>query len=267
MRRERLVLTGVLCALLMPSPARAQLGAIEAFARRVSDLSFYFATGGLAGSQSALERKAGGVTAFGVGILFEVTEIDRPVPGAATPSQPDSVRRVWTTMEVTHSADGVDTVYTYEVERLPTPVAPTEAVWVVEMGLGYGQLQGYELEDPSLDMNVAVRDLPSVTLYASYEPWGNYFGLRTGFMRTQALQVIDQVGEGFTGDADAFLFGGLVGYAFAFENLWAFIETAYTLRKFPSVEWRGSAPFPPGLPRELNMSAWSVSAGIQVPFR
>ncbi len=252
--------------LLTPTAASAQLGALEAFARRVSDLSFYFTTGSLAGGETALDRDAGRVTGFGVELLFGVAEIERPVPGAVAPQRADSVRRVWTGMEVVRSEDGVDTVHTYEIERLPPPRPPMEAVWVMEMGLGYGQLQGYELRAPGLDMNVSVRDLPSATLYASYEPWGNYFGLRTGFMRTQALQVVDSGGNTYSGDADAFLFGGLVGYAFALEDLWAFVETGYTVRGFPSVEWRGGT-LPPELPRELNMNAWFLSAGLQFPFQ
>lgn len=266
-RRSHAALALALAALLLvPAGASAQLGALEAFARRVSDLSFYFTAGSLAGGGTALDRDAAGVTGFGVELLFEVAEIERPVPGAALPQPADSVRRVWTGMEVIRSEDGVDTVHTYEIERLPPPRLPTEAVWVMEMGLGYGQLQGYELRADELDMNVSVRDLPSATLYASYEPWGNYFGLRTGFMRTQALQVVDAQGTTYSGDADAFLFGGLVGYAFALEDLWAFLETGYTVRGFPSVEWSGG-PLPPELPRELNMNAWFVSAGLQFPFR
>ena len=257
-------------ALALPAPAEAQLGAIEAFARRVSDLSFYFTVGGVSGADSAVEQEPGGVRAFGVELLFEVAEITRPVKGASAPPRADSVRRVWTGMEVVHSEEGVDTVYTYEIERVPPPAPPTEPVWVMEMGLGYGQLQGYELEDATLEMNVSLRELPSVSLYASYEPWGNYFGLRTGFMRAQALQVTNEEDASFSGDADAFLFGGLVGYAWALEDLWLFLETGYTLRIFPSVQWRAQSPgtpLDPRLPRELDVSGWFVSTGLQFPFR
>ena len=264
MRRECL-LVALFGVIALPLRVEAQLGAIEAFARRVSDLSFYFNTGGLVGSGSVLERGAGSIRAFGVELLFEVAEVERPLEGRV-PARADSVRRVWTGMEVVRSGEAVDTVYTYEIERLPPPAPPTESIWVMEMGIGYGQLQGYQLEDPSLDLKMAVRDLPAVSLYASYEPWGNYFGIRTGFMRTQALQVADEEGTNFNGQAEAFLFGVLAGYAFALEDLWFFVETGFTLRHFPSVEWRGASTLPSGIPRELDLSAWSMGMGLQFPF-
>lgn len=267
MSRSTTLVLALLAGLLLPLPAQAQLGAIEAFARRVSDLSFYFTVGGVAGSQTALENEPAGITAFGVELLFEVAETRRPIEGAVAAQPPDSVTRTWTGMEVVHSPDGVDTVYTYEVEPVPPPPLPTEPIWVMELGLGYGQHQGYRLADPELAMNVSLRDLPSVTLYANYGPWGNYFGLRTGFMRTQALQVTEAGGATFTGEADAFLFGGLVGYATAFESLWLLLETGYTIRNFPSVAWTGPGELPTALPRELDMSGWFVSTGIQFPFR
>lgn len=266
MRSYKTVACALLFAALTPAAASAQFGAVEAFARQVSDLSFYYTFAGAAGNSSALESDFGAVRAFGVELLFQVAEISRPLEGVTPRTPTDSVRRTWTGMEVVRSADGVDTVYTYEIERIPPPPPPTRAVWVLEMGLGYGQLQGYELDDPSLDMNVSVRDLPSVTLYASYEPWGNYFGLRTGFMKTQALQVRDADAQNFTGSGEAFLFGGLTGYAVSVADLWVFTEVAYTVRNFPSVEWRGAPTLPAGLPRELNMSGWSVSVGLQFPF-
>lgn len=256
----------VLLVLVPPAGAEAQLGAVEAFARRVSDLSFYVSGGTLAGASSELDKGFFDVSSFGVELLFEVAEIARPIPGAARPQRPDSVRRIWTGMEIVRSGDRVDTIYRYEIEPVPPPPPPSETVWTLEMGIGYGQLQGFELEDPALDLSVAVRDLPAVSLYITYEPWGNYFGLRTGFMKTRALQVVDGEGSVYSGEADAFLFGGLAGYAFAADALWLFVETSYLVRAFPSVEWRGAGPLPSGIPRELDVSGWSLGVGIQFPF-
>jgi hypothetical protein len=268
-RRFVPAVTAAVLLLALPAPGSAQFGAIEAFARRVSDLSFYYTIGGLAGASDGLDRDAW-ITAFGVELLFEVAEITRPLPGAEVPERADSVRRVWKEMEIVHTEEGVDTINRYEIEAIPPPPPPSESIWVMEMGIGYGQVQGFRLEDPSLEMNVAIRDLPSVSLYASYEPWGNYFGLRTGFMRTQALQVLDTEGVTFSGNAEAFLFGGLAGYAFAFADLWVFLEGGYTLRDFHSVAWDGpfGGPQPPlSLPRELDVSGWFFTTGMQFPFR
>jgi hypothetical protein len=264
----RLLLSPLLAlALLLPTPAAAQFGILEGFADRVSDLSFYFSGGWLAGPSTALSRDSGTIRGFGLELLFDLAYVTRPDPSRTADAPTDSVRRVWTGMEVVRSEEGVDTLLTYEVERLDPPDPPADTLWELELGLGYGQLAGYELAEPTLDMSVSVRELPSATLYASYEPWGNYFGVRSGFMQTRALQVADEEGTIVPGEADAFLVGALAGYAFNVEQLWLFVEGAYTVRHFPSVEWDAGGGLPPTLPRELNMSGWSLSTGVQFPFR
>ncbi len=45
-----------------------------------------------------------------------------------------------------------------------------------------------------------------------------------------------------------------------------FIEGAYSVRYFPSIEWRTvefGASLAPNLPRELSFSGWSIGTGIQ----
>lgn len=261
-----LPLLALLPLLLAPTSASAQLGAVEAFARRVTDLSFYVGGGGLLGASEDLTSDDIGMMSFGVELLFEVAEITRPVEGAAPAPPADSVRRVWTGMEVIVTEEGVDTVYRYEIEPVEPPPPPREAVWIMEVGIGYGQIQGFDLENPSLEMNGSVRNLPAVTLYASYEPWGNYFGFRTGFMKTEALQVVDGDGNTFSGESESFLLAGIVGYAWSVSDLWFFAEAGYSFRSFPSVEWRGG-PLPPGVPLELDLSGWSISTGLQFPIQ
>ena len=171
-------------------------------------------------------------------------------------------------MEVVRSGESVDTIYRYDARRVSRPGVPQETVWSMELGIGYGQVMGFEAEDePRLELRGAVRDLPAVSLYASYEPWGNYIGLRTGFMKTQDLQVVEDGGEAFSGDADAFLFGALTGYAWSLRGMHGFLEGGYSLRYFPSVEWRGPGPLPEGVPRDLGVSGWFVSGGIQFPLK
>ena len=144
---------------------------------------------------------------------------------------------------------------------------PDDILWTLELGIGYGQMQGLELRDDALDLNATIRTLPSVTLYMSYEPVGAYLGLRTGFLRTSALQVIDAGGTATPGGAEAFMMGGLLGYAFAIGPTYLFTEGGYTVRTFPSVEWRAQGPLPAGTPRQLDVSGWGLSAGIQFPVR
>jgi len=260
----------VLALLLLawaPRPAAAQFGIVEGFARNVSQMSFYF--GRTAVRSSSPEVRQGGLdaTAFGVELLFPVRTITRPLAGAPRPAPTDSIRRILKGMDVILSDGSVDTIYHYDIEPVAPPSPPVRTLWALEVGLGYGQISGFDLADPGLDMNASVRDLPALSLYANYAPWGNYFGLRTGFMKTEGLQVADTRGEEWKGEGEAFLFGALTGWAFGVEGLWLLLETGYTVRRFPSVEWRGSLPLPSGIPRDLDVSGWFVSGGIQFPLR
>lgn len=260
-----LVLTVV--ALAAPTPATAQLGAVETLARRVSDLGFFYSRGG-APTGPVLADSPLGLTSFGVELLFEVATLPSSEARERRAASPPTVQRVLRAVEVRQRSDGTsDTIYHYDVVRSSQDYSPDDMLWTLEVGIGYGQLQGIELRDPSLDLNAMIRTLPSITLYMSYEPWGTYLGLRTGFLRTYALQVIDNAGTVYPGNAEAFMMGGLVGYAFAVDPSYLFIEAGYTVRTFPSVEWSSQGPLPTGVPREMDVSGWGLTAGIQFPVR
>jgi hypothetical protein len=261
------LLAALLAPLFAPAPATAQFGPIEALATRVSDLSFYYGVGGLTGGTGVLEPNAGGVTSFGVELLFEVARIPSAAARARRAAAPTVERRVLQRVEVRQEAGRADTVYHYDVVRSPPGYGEGDILWTLEVGIGYGQTEGFRLRDPSLEMNAMVRNLPAVTLYLSYEPVGTYLGLRTGLMRTEALQVVDAEGTVYRGRGEAFQMGALAGYAFPLRPTWLFVEGGYTLRTFPSVEWSATGPLPAGIPRRLDASGWTVAAGIQFPVR
>lgn len=254
-------------AAIAPAPADAQFGPIDALASRVSDLSFFFSTGGIAGGSPELESEAFGLKSFGVELLFEVAEVPTAAARRRLAEAGDSTRAVLRSMEVVRSESGVDTVYHYDIQRVRPSLGDDDILWTLEVGIGYGQVEGLQLSDPGLDLNTSLRLLPSLTLYLTYEPVGTYVGLRTGFMRTDALQVTDAEGARFGGEAEAFMFGAVGGYAFALDPTFLFIEGGYTLQNFPSVEWSGEGPLPAGVPRDLDASAWLLTAGIQFPIR
>jgi hypothetical protein len=253
---------------LAPVGAAAQFGPVEALASRVSDLSFYFATGGLTGG-SGLESNPFGARSFGVELLFEVASIPSAAARQRRAAAPGGTRHALRQVEVRHTEGRVDTVYHYDVEPIQPPAyGPDDIVWTMEVGIGYGQMEGLRLRDPALELNATVRNLPAVTLYLSYEPVGTYLGLRTGFMRTDALQVVDPNGNAYRGRAEAFMMGALAGYAFPLRPAYLFIEGGYTLRSFPSVEWTAApGPLPPGIPLRLDVSGWALALGIQFPVR
>ena len=252
--------------LLAPSSASAQFGAVEALASRVSDLGFFYSLGGIQSSPT-LQGDALGVKSFGVELLFEVAEIPSSAARRRVAETGSSESWVLRETRVRVGGDGVDTTYHYDVVHERGGYGPDDIEWTLELGIGYGQVQGLELRDAELDLNATIRTLPLLTLYLTYEPLGAYLGLRTGFIRTHAMQVRDAAGTLFDGEAEAFMMGGLGGYALSLGPTWLFLELGYTERTFPSVEWSAPDGLPAGVPRELDVSGWGITAGLQFPIK
>jgi hypothetical protein len=207
------------------------------------------------------------VTSFGVELLFEVARIPSAAARERRAVAGSAERRVLQRIEVRQVEGRADTIYHYDVVRVEPAVGPDDILWTLEVGIGYGQSEGFRLRDPELEMSAMLRNLPAVTLYLSYEPLGTYLGLRTGLMRTEALQVMDAAGTLHRGRGEAFQMGALAGYALSLRPIYLFAEGGFTLRTFPSVEWTTPGPLPPGIPRRLDASGWTVSGGIQFPVR
>jgi hypothetical protein len=260
--RSIIVLTVLpfLVAGFRPRPAQGQLGAIEVLARRVSDLSFYFGVGDLFPHTGEVTSGDFAMASFGMELLFEVGSVEERIESSRPPPT-DTAALTWTEMVVVRSGGKADTTYVYEVRPVRRAV-PMRTIWLFELGLGYGQVVGFESTESDLDLRGSVRDLPSVSLYASYDPIGVYFGLRSGFMKLQGVQVFNADSQVWRGRADAFLAAGLAGYAVEVIGLNVFLEGAYSVRHFPSLEWTGPA-LPANIPRELTLSGWSVTTGIQ----
>jgi hypothetical protein len=267
MTPRTVVRAAFLLMLGLPVPAAAQFGAIEAFVRNVTDISFYGGLVRLAPASDRLTERGSGMPTYGVEMLFEIGSVSRPI-GDAPPAGRDTARMELVRMEVHSSGGRADTVRFYEPRSPPPPARPTTRVWTFEMGFGYGQVTGFDIAGSDLDMRGAVRDLPSVSVYANHEASGIYAGLRSGFMKTQGLQVVDTVdGTSVDGTAESFLVGTALGYALDTGGAAFFIETAYSMRYFPSVQWTGDAALRARVPRDLQLSGVSFTAGIQIALR
>ncbi len=264
MRLSRALPVALLALTLGPTSVAAQFGPVESFLRNVTDISFYGATGRLLPASPTLRSDA--LNAYGVELLFQIGSVERRLSNGTPAAPADSVHLVWKGMEVRRSGGAVDTVDTYDVEPVPEPPVPTRTIWTFEMGLGYGQMVGLELKDPSLELRGSVRDLPAASLYATYEPTGTYAGLRSGYMKTQGLQLITSAGDRIGGSAEAFLAGAVLGQALEIGAVSLFLESAYTIRYFPSIVWQTDS-LPPGAPPALRLSQWSIGAGIQVSLK
>lgn len=241
-------------------PLHAQLGAVEALLDRVTDVSFYVSSGSLSPGTEGVGTGGYGLASYGLELLFSIGSVSRPVPGAEAPAG-DTVAMEWVRTTLTRRGAYTDTTDVFEVRTVPREV-PSETVWLFELGLGYGQLVGFEADSREVELKGTIRDLPSVSFYASYEPLGGYFGFRSGFMTLHALQFYDAEGTVYSGEAESFLASGLVGYAKEVLGFNLFAEGGYSLRYFPSVVWSTDA-LPPEVPRTLNLSGWHISGGIQ----
>lgn len=241
-------------------PLHAQLGVVEGLLERVTDVSFYASTGGLLPGSEGVRNGHRGLAAYGVELLFSIGAVKRPLP-ETEPLARDSVELEWVQTTLTRRGAYTDTTDVFKVKRIVREEA-SEAVWLFELGLGYGQQTGFRAASRDVDLRGAVRELPSVSFYASYEPTGSYFGLRSGFMSLHALQFYDTEGGVYPGEADGFLAAALMGHAVEIIGFNLFLEGGYSLRNFSSVVWSADT-LPPDIPRSLNLSGWFVSGGIQ----
>ncbi|MFC1575691.1 hypothetical protein ACFL5A_03475, partial [Gemmatimonadota bacterium] len=232
------------------TPVHAQLGAVEAFVKRVTDVSFYGTTGGLLPGSDDLRTGSYGLASWGMEFLFEIGAVTRPTPGIV-PVQEDSISLHWVGSTIVRHDGRADTTNVYQIRVVPHQV-PADTLWLFELGLGYGQTLGFESADPDAELRGSVRGLPSVSFYASYEPLGGYLGLRSGFLSLKELQYLDAGGNTYTGKADSFLAAALAGYFFEILGINLFVEGGYSLRLFPSLIWSGE-DIPLTIPKELNL--------------
>lgn len=255
----------LLSALVVPASAAAQLAPIQGFLSRATDLSFYASRGGLLSHAGALTTRSGGLKQLGVELLFEAATVNRPVPGAPAPPADDTLQLQLSRVEINRDDGHVDSVYIYEAHHTPPPSPPMTRIWTVEVGVGYGQLNGFQLRNPALDMRGSVRDLPAASVYVTYEPLGIYVGLRTGYMQLRGLQVIERsTGRMLQGDADAFFSGVVAGYALEWGRTAFFMEPSFQARSFPSVKWSGDDDLRALVPLTMRLGGWTVAMGVQV---
>ncbi|MSR21945.1 MAG: hypothetical protein EXR92_00035 [Gemmatimonadetes bacterium] len=261
---------------LSPTPVSAQFAAVETFLRNVTDLSFYGGVNQLTPSSDKIRADKGRLASFGVEMLFEIGGIDAPPPPAPPAPPGDGPRMLLRRIEVRRENGPPDSLFVYE--PAPPPAARRgERIWTFEMGIGYGQIVGFELRPDPAHPNVllrgAERDLPAASVYISYDPLGLYAGVRTGLMKVQGLQVVySPSGASAEGTGESFLAGVLAGYSHEFGGVNLFLESAYVMRHFPSITWKGDPtikdikdnPALTAAPRDLQLSGLSLSTGLQI---
>jgi hypothetical protein len=135
--------------------------------------------------------------------------------------------------------------------------------WVhFELAVGYDQLFLRAKLDDQYTLRGAIRDLPSVSIYATM-PCGLYAGLGTGLVALDNVTAYSGSTREFSISGDTFDLATHVGYATA---LGAFVELAYHTRFIAGASYGTGAPAT-GLPPSLYIGGVTLSLGWQISLR
>lgn len=227
--------------LALPSSALAQIGGLDQLFDRITDVSVFGSSSWLHPKPKVLTAgtpgepvERGALFGYGLELSFEVGKVQRV-----------SGRR---------SRD-------------------TTSLVLFELALGYSQIAGFRAQDTTFDFRGALRELPSLSIYASWFPDRRvsfYTGIRSGFAELHNAQFYDSGEDGPVYPIEAqTIQAGLVAGIFAeLFNLDFFVEPSYVYRKFPSLKVDTEDPItiPKRFPRELDFSGFVLSFGVQVPI-
>lgn len=275
----RLVWLVCLLVLTLPSTAAAQLSLLEGLFESIEDANV-FATG------SALTNRAGILTAggagddgscclygFGIEVGFKLA-YDRSSERVTETAVLDTVA---VEVRTSGGADAADSIIerTYRLEpRTRTDTVAGEVAWQLELALGYTQSGNFAATDETLDFRGSMRELPSVTLYATLrpeDPISFYLGFRSGVAQLHGFRSYVAAAEGddavYTATGTAFQIGLILPSVALnpWERASIFVEPSYTYRSFETVEWDApDGTLPDALPRSLDMSTFTVSVGLQL---
>lgn len=141
------------------------------------------------------------------------------------------------------------------------------------VGFDSSQQTGFRLRDQSLDVHGSLREVPSVSAYATSQNLGVLgaglsVGARSGLVVLHSVKAYDVNDSVATAGGSAFQAGPVLGLAWSRDkgNTW-FIEGSYLWRQFAGVDWTGDVVkgrVPKMYPRTFNLSGASIQAGVQI---
>ena len=259
-------------------PAAAQFGLLEGLFEKFDDVSMYYTVASLTNRPAHLTgggrdepAQRHGIYGAGLEALFRAGDLGWDGPERVRELQLDTVEVVF------------EEVAGETVKRTYTAVASSELVAPddgrrsgpevqFEFALGYAELHGFASASPDFDIVGAIRELPSLSLYAAYRPHRSlvpYAGIRTGLAQLHGFRAYmtgDALQPAYAAEATTFQFGGLAGLAWGpGETFTFFVEPSYVFRNFSGVDWVAHEDAVPAiLPKSLNFSTAGVSFGAQV---
>ncbi len=144
-------------------------------------------------------------------------------------------------------------------------LTPDTARTLLQFAVGYGQVAGFQAQDPALDIRGVMRLAPEVSFYVTrvVNDWFMpYLGVHTGLVTLNNVQAYIQPGDTLASfSANTMQFGATAGLSLP-HNL--FIDAGYRYRDFRALEWRlPRGVLPAGFPKQIIMTAFQVTAGYQ----
>jgi hypothetical protein len=270
----------LLLSLAVPRAGSAQLPLLEGLFKKVTDVNLFGLVGWFDNRPSALagriddgEPRSGGLTGLGFEVSFEVLEFSpRDTLKAKVPERTIDTIQVERVQD-----DGTRIIYKPVAPDPPDP----DNRWMLELALGYTEIQDFVSAQPGLDLRGSVREFPSASLYLNHLPrgkdedssFGYYLGVRTGLAHLHGFRGF--VGDFTSGPSDTlylgggttFQFGVVLGAVLDFGPFSAFVEPGYTRRRFAVVEWSAiGGTISDLLPRSLDISMFALSFGAQLPI-
>jgi hypothetical protein len=253
-----------------PSQLLGQIGILEGLFKNITDINAYGLVGSftnrpdeLAGSLDRGAARSSGLSGIGIETSFFM--------GGLGPlaDKRDTIPPI-DTLEIRSTR--VDSVETKEVLVYKRKPQPKDYRWKMELGLGYTELRGFVSTVDSVDIRGAIRELPAVSLYVTYNrnsPFSFYGGLRTGLVQLQGFRAFVQkagtTDETYSATGTTFqlgLVGGLIGDT---GPVTIFVEPGYTHRRFPSLDWSNiNGSVDDRLARSLDMSTFTIAIGAQI---
>lgn len=143
----------------------------------------------------------------------------------------------------------------------------------LELGFGAGYLRPVRSKDASVvDIRAAVRSLPVISTHVTYltDHWVHpYFRASFGLVDLWNARAHTVAGKQGEVKASTFEYGVGAGASVAtpWTNARLLLEAGYRARSFSSIGYSFTDALPNAFPRELNLSAWQVSAGWQFDLR
>lgn len=282
-------LAGLLTVFLLsavPSvDALAQAGALSGLLGNATDFNFFWAQSGAPRGELIPERGAG---AAGVGfeLSFAIpgawTRRRRPAPTPDLSAKGTSCdarfrrRELVTTEECSDTTwnslqrDSARTGISYKQEQSIKQFRLSEDVFTFELAVGFSQTGAFVSRRSENDVRVSLREAPSVSVYATYEPglfslstvnFTGYFGGRSGLISLNAGRAFtDSSITKFSGET--FQIGPVVGLVAKVNGINLFAEGAYLWRDFKSVEWERDTGLGT-LPRRIDLSGYALALGAQ----